>query len=195
MGKESIKNNTEWTIYKNMYIQKVTLTAFKKMQSDALKSSVKIDIVSAYRSFSHQKRIWDRKWNLEKYVNTSAKDRALDILRYSSMPGTSRHHWGTDIDITSVSTKFFTTAQGKKIYNWLAVNASKYGFHQPYTAGRDKGYADEPWHWSLSELSDEYTRLYLQTITNSDVDDHLANELDIIDGWVNLGESIRGVKP
>ncbi|NJK84501.1 MAG: M15 family metallopeptidase [Saprospiraceae bacterium] len=42
------------------------------------------------------------------------QERALKILKYSSMPGTSRHHWGTDIDLNSFSNSYFEQGEGKK---------------------------------------------------------------------------------
>lgn len=195
MGREDITKNKEWTRYNGMHIQRTTLTAFKRMQSDALRSSVKIEIVSGYRSFSRQKYIWERKWRSSECAQMPTKQRALHILRYSSMPGTSRHHWGTDIDINSVSLKYFQTKEGRKVYEWLSKNASKYGFHQPYISGRSKGYSDEPWHWSFSQVANKYHNLYLNTIVNGDIKGFLASEIaleiDVIDGWVNLGASIR----
>lgn len=192
MGIENITNNSEWTKHNGMYIQRTTLGAFKEMQSDALKSGIKIEIVSAYRGFSRQKYIWERKWRSEERAHLSPKERALHILKYSSMPGTSRHHWGTDIDLNSVSTKYFQTKEGRKLYEWLSNNAHKYGFHQSYPAGRSKGYADEPWHWSFSEVANRYHDLYLESITNSDIKGFLgseiATEIDMVDGWVNLEE-------
>jgi len=51
------------------------------------------------------------------------------------MPGTSRHHWGTDVDLFSLDNKFFESGDGKIWYSWMVQNAAKYGFCQPYTAG------------------------------------------------------------
>src|SRR5690625_6663701 len=67
-------------------------------------------IRSATRNFEYQKSIWERKWNGESPIEngeilpettSDPVERALKILRYSSMPGSSRHHWGTDIDLRS----------------------------------------------------------------------------------------------
>ena len=49
------------------------------------------------------------------------------------MPATSRHHWGTDMDINSVEDDYFKDGKGKKVYRWLVENASKYGFCQVYS--------------------------------------------------------------
>ena len=64
------------------------------------------------------------------------------------MPGsTSRHHWGTEIDIHSLKNGDFADGEGLKIYEWLTTHAEDYGFYQPYTA--EQGYEEEEkWHWS-----------------------------------------------
>jgi zinc D-Ala-D-Ala carboxypeptidase len=57
-------------------------------------------------------------------------------MQYSSMPGTSRHHWGTDVDLYALDDIYFTYGDGKIVYDWLLANAANYGFCQPYTANR-----------------------------------------------------------
>ncbi len=190
MGKENIVQNPNWTIYNDMYLQKATLAAFLEMKSAAKRDSIDLEIVSAYRSFQRQKEIWERKWSSPERANMSLEERAIDILKYSSMPGTSRHHWGTDMDLNSVSPRYFTTKEGAKIYNWLVNNAHKYGFYQPYTSGRDRGYAEEVWHWSYMPLSTSYHEVYLQEVSYSDINDFLGCEaaalIQVIENWVCL---------
>jgi hypothetical protein len=72
------------------------------------------------------------------------------------MPGTSRHHWGTEVDLNAFSNKWFESGRGLKLFKWLDNNASKYGFHRPYTkkdSQRPTGYNEEKWHWSFTPLS------------------------------------------
>ena len=69
------------------------------------------------------------------------------------MPGTSRHRWGTDVDMYSLENYDFDFGNGKIIYDWLVDNAASYGFCQPYTAGRCAGYNEERWHWSYCPIS------------------------------------------
>ena len=35
------------------------------------------------------------------------------------MPATSRHHWGTDLDINSVDPKYWEEEPGKSEFEWL----------------------------------------------------------------------------
>ncbi len=129
-------------------------------------------VQSSTRNFADQSRIWSNKWNgitrvNGKKLNISTPDpfqRGKVILLYSSMPGTSRHHWGTDFDLNVLTNSYYKTGKGKVLYNWLVQNGKRYGFCQPYTAGRSKGYMEERWHWSYrpvsSHLLKEWVALY-----------------------------------
>lgn len=163
--------NIEHADREGMYLRRDTYEAFKKMYRAALEDSVKLIIRSATRNFEAQKGIWEAKWtgvrkieNGENLALTTpdAKERALKILRYSSMPSTSRHHWGTDIDFNAFTNEFFKKGKGKKIYDWLTLNAASYGFCQPYSPideQRPNGYYEERWHWSYLPIAQPLTQL------------------------------------
>ena len=88
---------------RDVFLKKETYRAYVKMYAAALKDGVELNIVSGTRSFSDQCYKWESKWNDPQFSgikNTAAK--ALKLLRWWSMPGTSRHHWGTDIDLTNI---------------------------------------------------------------------------------------------
>jgi len=137
--------------------------ALKKMYDAFRKDHPKSPfwVQSSTRTFYDQKGIWDGKWNgtikvMNVSLNRTIRDpltRALEILKYSSMPGTSRHHWGTDFDLNMLNNSYYETGEGKPLYQWLLKNAGRYGFCQPYTAGRKTGYYEEKWHWSYVPLS------------------------------------------
>jgi D-alanyl-D-alanine carboxypeptidase len=118
-------------------------------------------VQSSTRSFEDQRYIWEGKWTGNIKVNglslaQSIRDplkRAVEILKFSSMPGTSRHHWGTDFDLNVLSDDYFEKGEGKELYRWMRQNAHRYGFCQPYTAGRNAGYREEKWHWSYVPLA------------------------------------------
>jgi LAS superfamily LD-carboxypeptidase LdcB len=163
-----------------MFMRVDAYSAFEKMYEEAKKGGVNLQIRSAARNFDYQKGIWERKWTgatkLSDGTNVSTDidapiDKALKILEYSSMPGTSRHHWGTDIDLNAFNNEYFEKGEGKKTYDWLNSNASTYGFCQPYTQkgpNRPNGYNEEKWHWSFQPIS--------QGITNY-AEDHMRNEM------------------
>ena len=140
---------------KGYYLRKSAFEAFKRMHEAARKDGVKLVIRSATRNFDYQKRIWERKWRAQK-KSRSAIDKAKNILTVSSMPGSSRHHWGTEIDINAFRNDWFTHDQGLKLFRWMNKNAAKYGYHRPYTkkdSQRPTGYNEERWHWSYTPLS------------------------------------------
>lgn len=120
--------------------------------------TINLPVVSATRNYTKQDEIWTNKW-FNVYENiTQPIDRALAILQFSSMPGTSRHHWGTDVDLYALENYYFDFGDGKIIYDWLTNNAASYGFCQPYTEGRCVGYNEERWHWSYQPLSSIFLR-------------------------------------
>jgi len=145
------------------YLRKEAAEALLRLIENFKKDHPKtpIRVTSSTRSFYDQKAIWEAKWNGERLVdgkklNEYEKDpmkRALIILKFSSMPGSSRHHWGTDLDFNALTNTYYETGAGKTFYLWMSANASRFGFHQPYTKNRDKGYEEEKWHWSYTPLS------------------------------------------
>lgn len=182
-----------------IFLQVETYKAFIKMFYAAKNDGVNLKIISGARNFNYQKSIWEQKWNGGRLVDgknlaNTVKDpveRATLILKYSSMPGTSRHHWGTDMDLNSMENKYFETAEGKKIYNWLDNNAAKYGFCQPFSAlGKDRktGYQEEKWHWSYMQLAKIFLEEYKKKVSYKDIfgfsGSQTANELNVIDDYV-----------
>ncbi len=174
---------------KTIYLNKEVYLAFLKMFNQAQVDGISLKIISGTRNFDEQKVIWERKW--KKYKNLEPLDRAKKILKYSSMPSTSRHHWGTDIDLNSLRNSYFEKGQGKNEYEWLLKNANNYGFYQVYTdkqTGRT-GYDLERWHWSYIPLANEYLSFYNKHVDYSDIigfkGSELAKDLNIILNYVN----------
>jgi len=174
------KAASPYTFKDGIWLQIEVLDAFMKMHDAAKKDGITLHVISATRNFNRQKQIWENKWlgktlvggrNL-KITTPDPVERALIILRYSSMPGTSRHHWGTDIDINSVENAYFKTGKGLSEYKWLYENAPAFGFCQPYKnkgTERLSGYEDEPWHWSYLPVSSQLTEQYQNNISYSDI--------------------------
>ena len=159
-----------------LYMNTEALEAYTRMRAAALKDGVTLTIRSSFRSFSYQKRIWNGKWNGTTLVKgkdnlrllfPDPKARALEILKYSSMPGTSRHHWGTDVDLNDLNDSYFASGAGYEIHNWLTAHAGKYGFCQVYSAKdatRIEGYNKERWHWSYLPVAKRYLAAYPATV-------------------------------
>lgn len=206
MGKFDPAKDERYTLVKpplstkNLYVHKETLAAFEKMRAAAQKDGISLTIISGVRNFDMQKSIWEAKWNSQKPVDgkilpplsqLKGKARAEKILLWNSMPGTSRHHWGTDIDINSVSPAYFDSGKGKKEYEWLQENAITFGFCQTYSpigAERPTGYQEEKWHWSYTPLAKVFTETYGRTIKNEDIKGFVgcesAIEIDVVKNYV-----------
>jgi LAS superfamily LD-carboxypeptidase LdcB len=181
------------------YLHRETYNAYIKMYEAALKDSVHLVIVSATRNHNYQKGIWERKWtgaslvggqDLSKSI-PNGKERALKILEYSSMPGSSRHHWGTDLDLNNFENEWFEKGAGLKLFNWLEKNAATYGFCRPYTAkdnNRTSGYNEEKWHWSYMPLSRPYTQFAKENATDDMIHGfkgaEFAKEIEVIKKYV-----------
>lgn len=151
------------------------LVAWQSLCAAALTQGFNLKIASGYRSFDRQLSIWNRKFsgelstknNLNQTVNLSSltdEEKVEAILVYSALPGTSRHHWGTDIDIYASNLlpdnqklqlepwEYETDGPFKQLSVWLEKNSETYGFFLPYDKDRG-GVAIEPWHLSYAPIS------------------------------------------
>jgi LAS superfamily LD-carboxypeptidase LdcB len=173
--------------------------AFLKMREAASADGISLTIVSAFRDFDHQKRIWENKWYGRQVLSgnimaTSIDDpveRAREILRFSAMPGTSRHHWGTDIDLNSLNNNYFLSGRGKQEYDWLVNNAQQFGFCQPYISRNlrnEKGYEEEKWHWSYMPVASKYLAAYTENVSYEDIQGfagmETAQSVGVIENYV-----------
>ncbi|SDX92639.1 D-alanyl-D-alanine carboxypeptidase [Lutibacter oricola] len=154
-------------------LQQETKTAFTAMQLAAKKDGIQLEIVSAYRSFNRQQYIWNRKY--KKYAASGlSHDKTVEkIIEYSTLPGTSRHHWGTDIDIIDGSKKrpasllleknYENNGVYSKLKQWMDANANFYGFYLVYTnLPNRKGFKYEPWHYSYLPLAKPMLQQFLK---------------------------------
>ncbi len=182
------------------YLHREAFVAFEKMHQAAAREGIHLFIVSAFRNFERQKKIWEAKWNghrplegkeLAPKAYPEPSDRALAILRYSSMPGTSRHHWGSDLDLNQLNNTYFEAGEGKKIYAWLLRHAANYGFCQPYTplgTERPHGYQEERWHWSYMPIAQPLTQFAAEHLTYEQLTGfqgaEVAQNLQVIERYV-----------
>ena len=195
-----IKIEQAHTTKTDEYMRADAYESFKNMRVAALKDGITLTIVSGARNFQRQKGIWEAKWNGERLVEgknlaRDVKDpaeRARLILLYSSMPSTSRHHWGTDIDINSLEDSYFLSGKGKKEYEWLMANAATYGFCQVYSKkgdARPYGYEEEKWHWSYTPVSSVLLENYNKSVTLEDIKGFAGSgvgvDLKVIERYVN----------
>lgn len=160
------------TLFGNGYkIRKEAYDSFLKLQAEALKEGITIAAVSSYRNFDHQKRIWNRKYKKFTSQGLSPQESIEKIIEYSTIPGTSRHHWGTDIDIYDTNVKqpagilqtknYHGNGVYCKLKDWMDTNAERFGFFLVYTDRYyRKGFKYEPWHYSYRPLSKPYLEDY-----------------------------------
>lgn len=190
IGNFSLENDSnffkipaKYSIYRHEYIHKLVYDSLINMILTAEKDNIKLKIVSATRTFKIQKSLWEQKIP-EKYNIQTIKN----VLKYTAMPGTSRHHWGTDIDFNSTQINYFDTFEGKKVYNWLKNNAPRFGFYQVYTNKHNFGYNEEKWHWSFLPLAINFQIEFKKQITYEDLNNfrgsEYARELNIFENYV-----------
>ncbi|MAD76833.1 MAG: D-alanyl-D-alanine carboxypeptidase [Rheinheimera sp.] len=163
--------------------------AWHNLCQAAATDGIEIRIVSAFRGFRRQAAIWQAKcdglrptYDLQQQqvavtrLNGLAKLQA--ILLYSALPGASRHHWGTELDIYdagAVASDYQPRllpseyeAQGPftKLNQWLSTEAVKFGFFRPYRQYRG-GVAAEPWHLSYAPIAKPYLQEFnIATLTS-----------------------------
>lgn len=159
-------------------LQDEAARAFNALQADASTAGFKLAIASSFRSFSRQLAIWNGKACGQRPVyddqgcevpmaSLQSEQQLHAILRFSAIPGTSRHHWGTDLDVYDsavlpadyqLQLSPAEVAPGglfDPLHNWLderiAADQSR-GFFRPY--GEDSGgVAAERWHLSYAPLA------------------------------------------
>ncbi|MFN5371405.1 MAG: M15 family metallopeptidase [Bacteroidia bacterium] len=182
------------------YLLKPVLDAWVKLYALAEDEGIELKIISSTRTFERQKAIWENKWfgrTLTNGIDLSKtayndEEKATEILKYSAMPGTSRHHWGTDLDFNSVENDYFKTDKGFREYIWMKLSAENYGFCRPYcdlTSRNNKGYQEEQWHWSFFPLSRTFRKAYLNAVEYADISgfegSHTAPTLHIFEDYVD----------
>ncbi len=145
---------------------------FTALQQAALNAGFSLTIASSFRDFERQLMIWNNKFNGIRPVfdrdgqpldvsKMSCIEKIHAIMRWSALPGASRHHWGTDIDVYASNTLpkgiklqlepwEYISGHQAQFSLWLQKNAAQYGFFFPYRTERN-GVAIEPWHISHKE--------------------------------------------
>ncbi|MGJ3500593.1 M15 family metallopeptidase [Piscirickettsia salmonis] len=146
-------------------------------------TGIHLALISAYRSFDRQLAIWNAKASGEKPVfdrtgqyqiqidQLTPKERVFAILNWFALPGTSRHHWGTDFDIFDlnarppgyhiqlVPSEYQPGGVFSNLGQWLDNNLANTPFFRPFW-GESSGVAAEPWHISYRPLATEFQALF-----------------------------------
>jgi LAS superfamily LD-carboxypeptidase LdcB len=148
---------------------------FLAMHAAAGVAGIDLVPVSSFRDFDAQLRIWNEKYRGERTLydrdgrpleraGLSAAELIEAILWWSAMPGASRHHWGTEIDVIDAQAlpagqaakllpiEFGPAGPFARLNEWLVGHMHQFGFFRPYENDRG-GVAPEPWHLSYGPVS------------------------------------------
>jgi LAS superfamily LD-carboxypeptidase LdcB len=151
------------------------LEPFLAMKADAARQGIDIAITSAFRDFPAQQRIWDLKWSGQRplfdaqgrvrgHAVLAAPELIEAILCWSALPGASRHHWGSELDLIDraampegyrIQLLPAEAAPGgvfHPLHCWLDGNMARYGFFRPYQTFRG-GVRPEAWHVSYAAVA------------------------------------------
>ncbi len=161
------------------------IPALSALTQNAADAGFDMRIASGFRSFDRQLSIWNNKAHgLRPVLDQSEQpvdlnvlsddEKVFAILHWSALPGASRHHWGTDIDVYDASrmpadyqlqlTLEETQGDGccAEFHSWLTQELQKppQDFFRPYVTGVG-GVSPEPWHLSYAPLA----RLFATQLT------------------------------
>jgi len=185
---------------------------FERLRAAGRERGFDIRIESAFRGFERQLGIWNRKASGKQAVLDSEavpldiaklgpRELVYAILRWSALPGASRHHWGTDIDIfdeaarpagyevQEIPEEVNPGGMFGPLHEWLdgrIAAGTAFGFFRPYDRDRG-GVAPERWHISYAPVSDGLLRqltpaVLRETVRGADLllKDVVLEELDAI---------------
>lgn len=178
--------------FQGQRIRTEVLPAVLQLQRQAQAAGFELAIASGYRSFARQQRIWDQKaqgllpllsdsGEQLNVADLSVEQTLFAILRWSALPGGSRHHWGTDFDIYDAAalradqrvqlTFAETVGSGPfaRLHRWLDdyLSQADCPFFRPYTRPTG-GVAPEPWHLSYAPVASQIQgQLHLELLSAS----------------------------
>lgn len=125
--------------YNGKKVREEVLKNFENLFNDAQKLGYKIIVVSAYRDYDYQKKLFDG----------YTQDKGLKYaLKCSAKPGHSEHQTGLAIDVMGSNNDYNLFAESNE-FEWMKNNAYKYGFIMRYPEEKQKitGFKYEPWHY------------------------------------------------
>ena len=163
---------------------------FLNMRKAALTVDIDLVPLSGFRDFDRQLAIWNAKFSGERPMLDAAgnlldaaalapRERVEAILLWSALPGASRHHWGTDVDLVDrglseagyqiklTREEFAPGGPFAPLNLWLDTNAPRFGFFRPFQGVRS-GVQPEPWHFSFAPIAERARRrLSAQVLRNA----------------------------
>ena len=138
-------------------------------------------LASGYRSFERQSDIWNAKLSGVRPLldensrpleldNLNSLERVTALMRWSALPGSSRHHWGTDFDIydkAAIDSDYVLQLNPEEYTHngpfapmmlWLKKflhSSEAPDFFLPYEIDGG-GVRPEPWHISYRPLAETF---------------------------------------
>lgn len=164
----------------NHYLHTNIVNDFVALQSAAASAGFDLCIASSFRDFNRQSAIWNAKFSNKRVVLNKAQqavelnslsdiEKCTAIMLYSALPGASRHHLGTDLDIFDKSAvsddyelqltpdEYQHGGPFAELSQWLDTHLAEFGFYRPYQHDLG-GVAPELWHISHIAQSEQLMR-------------------------------------
>jgi LAS superfamily LD-carboxypeptidase LdcB len=169
---------------------------FMALRAAAAADGIDLIPISSFRDFNRQLTIWNGKCRGQRELQgpdgavldaaTLDEDALVNaILHWSALPGASRHHWGTDMDVIDAAAmpagyrprletqEFAAGGVFARLDAWLAERAAQLGFYRPYASYRG-GFQPEPWHLSYAPVAAQAlqqfsVQLLQQALDESDI--------------------------
>lgn len=159
---------------------------FLSMRRAAHADGFDLRAASSFRDFSRQLAIWNDKFSGRRPMldmsgrrievgGLGAQERIEAILLWSALPGASRHHWGTDVDLIDAQAvppgyvvqltpeEFAPGGPFAPLAEWLELNAPRFGFFRPFRGVRS-AVQPEPWHFSFAPTAENARRNLRPTV-------------------------------
>ncbi|MDY3122937.1 MAG: M15 family metallopeptidase [[Actinobacillus] rossii] len=189
----------------NHFLQPQAVRAFQSLQKSAVENGFNLQPASSFRDFQRQQLIWNGKFNGERKVHDD-QGMALDLtvlsdweklqamLRWSAMPGASRHHWGTEIDFfdpdlllqnQGLQLEPWEYEKGgyfAELSAWLMDNLANFDFALPFMQSEQQiEVGREPWHISYLPLAEKAQKqLTAEKLVGSWRDEDIAGKACLI---------------
>ena len=187
-------------------------SSFEALKKEALKEfTIDLYPVSIFRSFEKQKSIWNAKAGGHRTLLNargeeidagllSEEEKLWAILRWSALPGASRHHWGSDLDVidtialhhyqesfpyyrVELTPSEFEEKPFSGLHNWLTKKIGEeksHGFFRPYSQDLG-GVSPEPWHLSYWPVAGQTLSYFTLEKFRDALESSIYKDLELID--------------
>ena len=197
--------------YHGRLVEQSIVRDLKQMQAAASKCNITLSLASSFRDFARQSLIWNNKFNQIRPVfdindqpvdltHLNEQDKCQAIMLFSAIPGASRHHFGTDLDVFDANKvdddyqlalsqqEYASGGPFFELAKWLEQHAETYGFFLPYKQFNG-GVAKEPWHISHISRAQYYSNIHSKEL----LEKLLINSN--VAGWPSLVDQLDTIYP